>query len=166
MITVEHLRDIVMAWPGVETGQVHGAAVAMAGGKALFFWHPVYDAPGFPASVEDCDALIKDDPLTWFSVDDLSEPPTVFAWPERLDFDWAYDRLFETWRRQAPAEVVAAWDAEHPIVDIEAMVVDALRQRQTWSEVPMKSCLDAFLKACQVPLSIGSAASRTGPVCL
>jgi hypothetical protein len=112
MITLDMLRQIILALPTTEETTSWGAVSFKVNGKAMLFWNPPHDCPVFKVPFEERDHLIEMDPDTFFTTDHHRPYPMVLARPGRLDIEWARENLTRVWRAQAKKAVVKAWDAE------------------------------------------------------
>ncbi|MBA3040469.1 MAG: MmcQ/YjbR family DNA-binding protein [Alphaproteobacteria bacterium] len=113
MITLDTLRDIILALPGTEETTSWGSPSFKVNGKAMLFWNPTFDCPVFKVSFEERDHLIEVEPDTFFTTDHHRPHRLVLARPHRVDIEWVRANLIRVWRAQAKKTVVRAWDAEN-----------------------------------------------------
>lgn len=111
MITLDTLRQIILALPTTEETTSWGHPSFKVNGKAMLFWNPAHDCPVFKVPFEERDHLIEIDPDTFFTTDHHRPHRLVLARPDRLDLEWAWENLTHVWRTQAKKAVVKAWDA-------------------------------------------------------
>ena len=111
MITLDMLRQIILALPTTEETTSWGHRSFKVNGKAMLFWNPTHDCPVFKVPFEERDHLIEIDPDTFFTTDHHRPHRLVLARPDRLDLEWARENLTHVWRTQAKKAVVKAWDA-------------------------------------------------------
>jgi hypothetical protein len=111
MITLDTLRQIILALPTTEETTSWNAVSFKVNGKAMLFWNPIHDCPVFKVPFEERDHLIEMDPDTFFTTDHHRPYPMVLARPGRLDPEWALENLTRVWRAQAKKAVVKAWEA-------------------------------------------------------
>ena len=116
MITLDTLRDIILALPGTEETTSWGSPSFKVNGKAMVFWNPTHDCPVFKVPIEERDHLIDMEPDTFFTTDHHRPNPLVLARPDRVDVEWVRANLTRVWRAQAKKAVVKAWDAEHQVL--------------------------------------------------
>ncbi|MDZ7872815.1 MAG: MmcQ/YjbR family DNA-binding protein [Rhizobium sp.] len=109
MITLDTLRQIILALPTTEETTSWGAVSFKVNGKAMLFWSPTHDCPVFKVPYEERDHLIEMDPDTFFTTDHHRPHRLVLARPDRLDIEWARENLTRVWRAQAKKAVVKAW---------------------------------------------------------
>lgn len=111
LITLDILRQMIMAFPETEEKTSWGAPSFKVNKKAIIFWNPTHDCPVFKVSFEERDHLIEMDPDTFFTTDHHRPWPLVLVRPDRVDIEWARATIERTWRDQARKSAVKAWDA-------------------------------------------------------
>ncbi|MGL3606215.1 MmcQ/YjbR family DNA-binding protein [Rhizobium sp. G187] len=111
MITLDTIREIILALPGTEETSSWGNPSFKVNGKAMLFWNLEYGCPVFKLPFEERDHLIELDPDTFFTTDHHRPYPMVLARPDRVDVEWVRANLMRVWRDQAKKTVVKAWDA-------------------------------------------------------
>ena len=62
MITLDTLRQIILALPTTEEATSWGHPSFKVNGKAMLFWNPTHDCPVFKVPYEERDHLIAIDP--------------------------------------------------------------------------------------------------------
>jgi hypothetical protein len=88
-----------------------GQPTLKAFGKLWAWWSPHEDAPVFKMDKEERAFLLEADPDTYFLTDHYRPHNLILVRPDRLDPDWAKDRLMRAWRAAAPKRFLKAWDA-------------------------------------------------------
>lgn len=111
MITLDALRQIILAFPETEETTSWDAPSFKVNKKAIIFWNPTHDCPVFKVPFEERDHLIEMDPDTFFTTDHHRPYPMVLARPGRVDIEWVRANIERTWRNQAKKATVKAWDA-------------------------------------------------------
>lgn len=111
MITLDMLREIVLAFPETEETTSWGAVSFKVNNKAILFWNPTHDCPVFKVPYEERDHLIEIDPDTFFTTDHHRPSPLVLARPDKVDVEWVRATVERTWRAQAKKATLKAWDA-------------------------------------------------------
>ena len=110
MLTLDMLRDIVLALPDVVETKSWDAVSFKVNNKAILFWNPTHDCPVFKVPFEERDFLIEVDPDTFFTTDHHRPWPLILARPEKVDIDWVRATVERTWRKQARKATVRAYD--------------------------------------------------------
>ncbi|KPF46812.1 MmcQ/YjbR family DNA-binding protein [Rhizobium sp. AAP43] len=111
MITLDTIREIILALPGTEETSSWGNPSFKVNGKAMLFWNLEHGCPVFKLPFEERDHLIERDPGTFFTTDHHRPYPMVLARPDSVDVEWVRANLMRVWRDQAKKTVVKAWDA-------------------------------------------------------
>jgi len=115
MLTLDMLRDIVLALPETEETRSWGAVSFKVNKKAILFWNPDLDCPVFKVPFEERDHLIEMEPDTFFTTDHHRPHPLVLARPATVDLEWVRSAVERTWRAQARKATVKAYDAARPV---------------------------------------------------
>lgn len=111
MVTLETVRDMVLALPETEEGMSWGAVSFKVNGKVILYWSESRGCPVFKVPVEERDFLIEADPETFFTTDHHRPHGLVLARPERLDPGWVRANIERVWRAQAKKRTLRAYDA-------------------------------------------------------
>lgn len=115
MLTLDILRDIVLAFPETEETRSWGAVSFKVNKKAILFWNPAHDCPVFKVPFEERDHLIEMEPDTFFTTDHHRPHPLVLARPATVELEWVRATVERTWRAQAKKATVKAYDAAGPV---------------------------------------------------
>jgi hypothetical protein len=110
--TWESLRAFALSLglPHVEDAISWGNPNLKAHGKMWVWWSPTEQAPVFKVAFEEREFLCEVEPETFFFTAHYKPHGLLLVRPERLEEDWARDRLLRTWREMAPKKVLKAWD--------------------------------------------------------
>ena len=111
MITLDMLRQIILALPTTEETTSWDAVSFKVNGKAMLFWNPTHDCPVFKVPFEERDHLIEMDPDAFHFTDHYRDYPIVLARIAHVDPVWLKAALWKRWRKVAPKRLAKAHDA-------------------------------------------------------
>ncbi len=96
--------------PNVVETTSWGQPTLKAHGKLWAWWSPHEDAPVFKVSKEEREILLAAEPERYFITPHYQNHALVLVRPDKLDADWAKDKLLQAWRDMAPKKLLKAWD--------------------------------------------------------
>lgn len=97
--------------PNVVETTSWGQPTLKAHGKLWAWWSPHEDAPVFKVSKEEREILLAAEPERYFVTPHYQGHALVLVRPDKLDPDWARDRLLQAWRDMAPKKLLKEFDA-------------------------------------------------------
>ena len=112
MPTWEDVVAIALRYPGVEAGTSYGKPALRVKGQAMCRMRTSPDA--LVMRVDDLgevEALIRQDPDTFFTTPHYDGYPYVLVHVERIEREMLAELVEDAWRIKAPKRMVAAYDA-------------------------------------------------------
>lgn len=110
MITLQMIREYLLSLPDVTEGTSWDAVSFKVNKKAILFWNPKYDCPVFKMPFEERDFLLEVDSDTFFTTDHHKNFPCILGRPDKLDFEWVKNRLFQIWRNQVSKKTLKEFE--------------------------------------------------------
>jgi hypothetical protein len=112
MITIDQIRSIALALPGVEERSSYGGRPSWRTKTRMFTW--VREAPEalvvWVESIEDKEALIAAAPDRFFTTGHYDRQPIVLVDLDQVELDEATELIVDSWRHRAPKRMVAQFD--------------------------------------------------------
>ncbi len=112
MVTLQMIREYLLSLPDVSEGMSWDSVSFKVNKKGIVFWNPKYDCPVFKMPFEERDFLLEVDGETFFTTDHHRNFPCILGRPEKLDFDWVKNRLYQTWRNQVSKKILREYEAQ------------------------------------------------------
>jgi hypothetical protein len=113
-MTIEELRAVVLAFPGVEEGTSYGRPSFLVRGKFLTRLRDEDDSLVLlEVGFDEREMLMEADPETFHITDHYRGYPSVLARLSRLDAKTLRSFIDRRWRKLALKKVVKAWDEQH-----------------------------------------------------
>jgi len=110
-VTVDTVRKLAMALPGVEEGSSYGTPAFKVNKKLLARFHQDGESLVVKVEFEAREALMSANPETFYITDHYRDWPWMLVRLSKVDADELRQLLEESWRRTAPMRMVAAWEA-------------------------------------------------------
>lgn len=101
-VTFETVRQLTLALPGVEEGTSYGTPAFKVKGKLFIRFHQDGESLIVATDFADREALILEQPKTFYITDHYLNYPWVLARLSAIRSDQLTDLLRQAWRRRAP----------------------------------------------------------------
>ena len=106
-VTSETVRQLALALPGVEEGTSYGTPAFKVKGKLFVRFHQDGESLVVGVDFMDRDALILEQPATFYITDHYLNYPWVLVRLSAIRVDQLTDLLRQAWRLRAPKSLVA-----------------------------------------------------------
>ena len=111
-VTWETIREIALALPGAVEGTSYGTPAFYVRKKLFVRFHQSGESVVIKIHMDEREALMKIDPQTFFITDHYLNYPWMLVRLSTVKPDDLRKLIEESWRRSAPAELVAAYDGK------------------------------------------------------
>ena len=112
-VTFETVRQLALALPGVEEGTSYGTPAWKVKGKLFARQHQDGESLVIAADFADREALMEEDPETFYITDHYLNYPWVLVRLAKVRRDQLPDLLRHAWQRAAPKRLVATLHGFH-----------------------------------------------------
>ncbi len=113
-VTFATVRDIALAYPGVEEGTSYGTPALRVRGKFMARLREEGETLVVKASEAECEFRLTVDPATFFITDHYRGYSAVLVRLARLNIEDLRDLIEQSWRWLAPRKLVAEYERAHP----------------------------------------------------
>ena len=110
--TWETVREIALALPGAVEGSSYGTPAFHVAKKLFVRFHQSGESVVIMIHINERDALMKIDPETYYITDHYLNYPAMLVRLSTVQPDDLRKLITESWRRSAPAKLVAAYDGQ------------------------------------------------------
>ena len=111
-MTLENVRKLLLAFPGVEEGSSYGTPGFRVKGKFLARMKEDGETLVVKCGDAERDFRMQADPETFFITDHYKGYPTVLIRLRRVSLSDLSEVLEEAWRRNAPKRLLAEWETQ------------------------------------------------------